>query len=91
MTLQELRLPHRVALIGFDDLPLASPLEPGIEDHSAVARRAFTPITAVARNLTVARRRHPRPVHRGTRVIVARPANRTEALAAVLTPVSTSS
>ncbi|MCX5425014.1 LacI family DNA-binding transcriptional regulator [Streptomyces sp. NBC_00078] len=44
MTLQELRLQHRVALIGFDDLPLAGLLEPGIsviaQDHAAIGREA---------------------------------------------------
>ncbi|MGW5607065.1 LacI family DNA-binding transcriptional regulator [Streptomyces sp. NPDC003753] len=43
-TLQELRLQRRVALIGFDDLPLADLLEPGIsviaQDHSAIGREA---------------------------------------------------
>ncbi|WP_258053324.1 LacI family DNA-binding transcriptional regulator [Streptomyces sp. Ru72] len=43
-TLQELRLQRRVALIGFDDLPLADLLEPGIsviaQDHAAIGREA---------------------------------------------------
>ncbi|WNM32759.1 LacI family DNA-binding transcriptional regulator [Streptomyces sp. Li-HN-5-11] len=46
MTLQELQLQHRVALIGFDDLPLADLLEPGIsviaQDHAAIGREAAT-------------------------------------------------
>jgi LacI family transcriptional regulator len=44
MALQELRLQHRVALIGFDDLPLAGLLEPGIsviaQDPAAIGREA---------------------------------------------------
>lgn len=43
-TLQELQLQRRVALIGFDDLPLADLLEPGIsviaQDHAAIGREA---------------------------------------------------
>jgi LacI family transcriptional regulator len=43
-TLQELRLQHSVALIGFDDLPLADLLEPGVsviaQDHAAIGREA---------------------------------------------------
>ncbi|MEH0544984.1 LacI family DNA-binding transcriptional regulator [Streptomyces sp. B21-105] len=43
-TLQDLRLQRRVALIGFDDLPLADLLEPGIsviaQDHAAIGREA---------------------------------------------------
>jgi LacI family transcriptional regulator len=44
--LQDLRLQHRVALIGFDDLPLAELLEPGVsviaQDHAAIGREAAT-------------------------------------------------
>jgi LacI family transcriptional regulator len=42
--LHELGLQHRVALVGFDDIPLASTVEPGIsvmaQDPSAVGRQA---------------------------------------------------
>jgi LacI family transcriptional regulator len=45
-TLQELHLQRRVALIGFDDLPLAELLEPGVsviaQDHAAIGREAAT-------------------------------------------------
>ncbi|MEU9173493.1 LacI family DNA-binding transcriptional regulator [Streptomyces sp. NPDC048420] len=44
MALQERQLQRRVALVGFDDLPLADLLEPGIsviaQDHSAIGREA---------------------------------------------------
>jgi LacI family transcriptional regulator len=44
MALQERQMQHRVALIGFDDLPLADLLEPGIsviaQDHPAIGREA---------------------------------------------------
>jgi LacI family transcriptional regulator len=44
MALQELQLQRRVALIGFDDLPLAGLLDPGIsviaQDHAAIGREA---------------------------------------------------
>src|SRR5690348_13344381 len=43
-TLQELRLQHHVALIDFDDLPLADLLKPGVpviaQDQSAIAQEA---------------------------------------------------
>jgi LacI family transcriptional regulator len=43
-SLQDLGLQHRVALIGFDDLPLADLLEPGVsviaQDQSAIGREA---------------------------------------------------
>ena len=46
LALQELRLQRRVALIGFDDLPMADLLEPGIsviaQDHAAIGREAAT-------------------------------------------------
>ncbi|MQY36740.1 HTH-type transcriptional repressor CytR [Streptomyces sp. RB17] len=45
-TLQELRLQHHVALIGFDDLPFADLLEPGIsviaQDPASIGREAAT-------------------------------------------------
>jgi len=44
MALQELEMQHRVALIGFDDLPLAELLDPGIsviaQDQAAIGREA---------------------------------------------------